>query len=147
MHQWVDYAVIGVYHPVLDPTDTQGISLLKTLWKIMQAIIDTRVWASIHFHYFIHRFRAGVGTCIVTMELNLAQGLIRFNQVPFFLVFLDLRKAYNKVYRGCFIRTLELNVTGPHMCKLIANFWAHQEVVTIENGYHGPNFKVISRTM
>ena len=130
MHQWVDYAVIGVYHPVLDPTDTQGISLLKTLWKIMQAIIDTRVWASIHFHYFIHRFRAGVGTYIVTMELNLAQGLIRFNQVPFFLVFLDLRKDYSTVDRDRLIKTLEVYGAGPHMCKILATLWVYQEVGT-----------------
>ena len=30
---------------------------------------------------------------------------------------------------------------GPQMDELLATFWVHQEVVTRQNGYHGPNFK------
>ena len=45
------------------------------------------------------------------------------------------------VDRGDLIRTLEGYGAGPYMCELLATFWAQQEVVTRQNGYHGPNFK------
>ena len=32
------------------------------------------------------------------------------------------------------------------MCKLVAKLWSHQEVVTGQKGYHGPNFMAIKGT-
>ena len=54
-------------------TDTQGIGLLKKLWKVLESIIDARLRASILFHNFLHNFCAGRGTVTVTMDINLAQ--------------------------------------------------------------------------
>ena len=53
-------------------TDTQGIGFLKTLWKVVEVIIDTIIRASIHFHDVIHWFRArrGVGTAIMDLKLS-----------------------------------------------------------------------------
>ena len=33
------------------------------------------------------------------------------------------------------------------MCELLAYFWFHKEVVTRQNGYHGPNCKAAWGTM
>ena len=72
-------------------TDTQGISLMETLWKVVEAIIDTRLREIISFHGFLH------GLCVVRLtgatilDLKLAQDLASIYQGPLFLVFLDLR--------------------------------------------------------
>ena len=107
-------------------TDTWGIVLLETLWKAVEAIIDTCLWASIQFHDVLCEFRAGRNTETVTMEIKLYQELASVNQDPLFLVFLDPRKAYDTVDRGRLIRTLEGYGAVPQMYKLHKNFWAHQ---------------------
>ena len=122
-------------------TDTRGIGLLETLWKVVEAIINTRLRSSIQFHNVLHRFRAGRGKGTATMELKITQDITSVYQDPLFLAFLELRKSYDMVNHSCLIRTLEGYSAGRHMCELLATFWAHQEVVTRQNGYHFPNFK------
>ena len=38
-------------------TDTRGTGLLETLWKVVEALIDTRLCTSVHMHNVLHRFR------------------------------------------------------------------------------------------
>ena len=38
-------------------TDTWGTDLLKTLWNVVEALIDTCLRASIHFHDVLQEFR------------------------------------------------------------------------------------------
>ena len=80
-------------------TDTRGIGLLETLWKVVEALIYTRLIASIQFHDVIHRFweERGMGTAI--MDLNIVQELASVDHDLLFLVFLDLWKAYATVDR------------------------------------------------
>ena len=35
---------------------------------------------------------------------------------------------------------------GTHICELLVTFWFHQEVITRQNGYHGPKFKATRGT-
>ena len=48
-------------------TDTRGIGLIDTLWKMVEALIDTRICASLQLHAFLHGFRdgRGIGTAII----------------------------------------------------------------------------------
>ena len=55
--------------------DTRGIGLLETLWKVAEALIDTRLCASHQLHEVLHRFRSRIGTGTAIMELKLAQDL------------------------------------------------------------------------
>ena len=64
------------------------------------------------------------------MELKISQDLASINHHPLLLVFLDLRKAYDMVDHGSLIRTLKKYGAGSHMCKILANLWSHQEVIT-----------------
>ena len=121
-------------------TYTWGFGLLETLWRVMEAIIDTRLRSSIQFENVLHVLHSGRGRGIATMEINLSQEVASVDQGPLFLVLLDPRKAYNTVDRFHLIRTLESYGAGPQMCNLLANFWARQEVVIRQNRYHGPNF-------
>ena len=73
---------------------------------MVEALIDTRLRASIQFHDVLHglRDRRGTGTAII--ELNLAQELTGIDHDPLFLVFVDLSKAYYTVDRDCIIQTI-----------------------------------------
>ena len=74
-------------------TDNWSIGLLDTLWEVEEALIETRIRASLQFYDVLHRFRAVRGTETAIMELKLAQDLASIDHEPLFLVFLDLRKA------------------------------------------------------
>ena len=71
-------------------TDTRGIRLMETLWKVVEAIIDTRNRSSIQFHDVLHWFLAGGVTGASTMEFKIVQDLVSIYQDPLFLVFIDL---------------------------------------------------------
>ena len=62
------------------------------------------------------------------------------------MVLLDLQKAYNTVDRDRLLQTLEGYGAGPCMCGLLNTFWAHQQVVPRQNGYHGPALQAIRGT-
>ena len=57
-----------------------------------------------------------------------------------FLIFLNLRKAYDTMDRDRLIQTLEGYGSIPRLCVLLETFWAHQKVVPRHNGYHVPSF-------
>ena len=63
-------------------TNTRGIELLETLWKVVEALIDTSILASLQLHDFLHRFRAGIGTCTAIILLKLSQKLASIEQDP-----------------------------------------------------------------
>ena len=74
------------------------------------------------------------------MELKISQELASIDQVPLFLVFLELRKAYNTVDQERLLIKLEGYGAGPCLCGILETFWECQQVVTIYNGFHGPDF-------
>ena len=39
-------------------TDTRGMNLLETLWKVVETLVDTRLCASLQMHDVLHRFRS-----------------------------------------------------------------------------------------
>ena len=60
---------------VLIPTGItykRGIGLLETLWKVVEALIDTRLCASLQLHDVLHGFwsRRGTGTAIMELKLT-----------------------------------------------------------------------------
>ena len=98
-----------------------------------EELIDTCLRASLQMHGFLLRFRAGRGTVTAIIELKLYQELARIDQYPIFLVFLDIRKAYDTMDREHLFITLEGYGSGPHMCGLLENFWDCQQVVPRHN--------------
>ena len=71
--------------------------MIEIVWKLLEAIFDTLVKKAVHFHDILHGFRAKRGTGTAILEVKLAQGLASIEQVPLFLIFLDLHKAYDTV--------------------------------------------------
>ena len=72
--------------------DTRGIWLMKALWKVMEAIIDTRINKGVTFHDVLYIFFAGRVTGTAIVELKPAQDLASVYQDPLFLAFLEHRK-------------------------------------------------------
>ena len=128
-------------------TTTIGIVLLETLWEVVEAMIDTRLRFSLHMHDVLHVFRSRRGTGTAITELKLSQELASMYQDPLFLVFLDLRKAYNTVDRDRLFSTLEAYGAVPHMCGLLETFWDFHQVVPRQNGFRKPAFPVTRGTM
>ena len=63
-------------------TNKREIGLVYTLWKVVEALIDTSILASLQLHDFLHRFRAGIGTCTAIILLKLSQKLASIEQDP-----------------------------------------------------------------
>ena len=122
--------------------DTWGIGIMETLWKVVEAFIDTCICASLQFHDILHGFRSERGTREAIMDLKLAQELASVDTKPPFLVFLDLWKTHDTIDRDCLIPTLEGYGAGNRLFGLLGNFWSHQKVVPIQNSTHGPAFSV-----
>ena len=119
-------------------TNTRGIDLLDTLWKVVEALIDTRIRASLQMHDVLHGFRSRRGTDMAIVELKLTQEIVNIYQDPLFLVLLELRKAYDTVDRYRLLITLDGYGLGPRICGLLDTFWDCQKVVLIQNGFHVP---------
>ena len=136
--QYLGWTVLFLIHKGI--TYTWGIVLMETLWKVVEALIDTRLRASLQFHDILHGFWARRGTGTAIMELKIPQELASLDREPLFLVSLDIRKAYYTVDRESLVQTLEKYGAGTCVCQLLETFWAYQKAVPRHNGYHGPAF-------
>ena len=96
---------------------------MELLWKVVGEIIDTRLRESVRLHDAPNIFCTGKGMGMNTAELKLEQELNIIDHDTLLLVLLDLQKAYNTVYRGRLLTTLEGYGARPHMCNLLAVFW------------------------
>ena len=63
-------------------TDTRGIGLMETLWKVVEVLIDTLLGAIPQMHDALHGFRSERGTGSAIMEVKLAQELARMDKNP-----------------------------------------------------------------
>ena len=95
--------------------DTREIGMIEILWKVVESIIKTNIKTVVTFHDVLHGFRIRRGTGTAIMENNMAQDLSSIDQDPLFLVFLYLRKAYDNLYYGRILHTLEGYRSGPKM--------------------------------
>ena len=110
-------------------TDTWGIGLLESLWKVLETIIDTHLRASVQPHDVLNGFHTGKGMGMEILGLNLVKEIDRMDKEPLFLVSIVLCKAYEMVDRGGLLTALEGYSAGPRMCRLMVVFWYQQEVV------------------
>jgi hypothetical protein len=81
----------------------------------------------------------GMGTGII--EAKLAQQLAHLEQMPFFGIFIDLRKAFDAMDHGLCLEILALHRVGPKMLRLIRNFWDSVTNVCLAKGNYSRLFK------
>ena len=91
----------------------RGIVLVEVMWKVVVAILNRRLTASITFHYFLHGFRAGRGTGTATLESKLLQQLVAFREEVLYVIFLELHKEYDALDRSMCLEILEGDSVGP----------------------------------
>ena len=74
--------------------------MLEPMWKVVEGVMDAGL-DILEFHDCLHGFVKSRGTGTATIEVKLAQQLAWFEQELLYGVFLDLRKAYDTMDRGC----------------------------------------------
>ena len=120
--------------------DYRGIGLLEPFWKVVEVITEKRLQI-ISFHDSLHGFLSKQGVGTTTMETKLAQQLAYLEQKALYMVFIDMRKAYDAMNCGRCLEILEMNGVGPYMLRLISYFWDNAELFCQASGYYGVPFK------
>ena len=77
-----------------------GIGIVEVMWKVVAAILNLRITASITFHDFLYGFREGCSTCTATINAKLLQQLEALREEVLYVIFLDLYKAYDALDRS-----------------------------------------------
>ena len=77
------------------------------MWKVVAAVLNHRLTASITYHNFLHGFRSGRGTGTATLEAKLSQQLAALREEVLYVIFLDLHKANNALDRSRCLEILE----------------------------------------
>ena len=121
--------------------DYRGIFLVEVTWKAVAAILNFRLTASITFHEFLHGFRAGHGTGTVTLEAKLLQQLAALREDFLYVIFLDLHKAYDALYRSRFLEISEGYGMGPWAQRILQKYWRWLTMVARAGGYYGMAFR------
>ena len=124
--------------PKHKPGEYRGIALLEVLYKLCTTIITRRLQDSVQFHDCIHGFRRKRGTATATIETKLKMQLAFRQQIPYFQVFIDLKKAYDTLDRKQTIKILEGYGVGPRTIRLLKTIWSGDKCVPELEASMGP---------
>ena len=118
----------------------RGIGLVEVMWKVVEAILNCRFTASITYHDFLRRFRAGCGTGTATLEAKILQQLAALREEVLYVIFLHLHKAYVALDRSRCLEILEGNGVGPTARRLLTTYWHCLTMVERAGDYYGTAF-------
>ena len=121
--------------------DYRGIGLVEVMWKVVAAILNLRITASITYHNFLHGFRAGCGTGTAILEAKLLKQLPALREEVLYMIFLDLHKAYDALDKSRCLEILEGYGLVPRACRLLRAYWGKMTMVARAGGYYGETFK------
>ena len=93
--------------------DYHDISLVEVIWKVVTAVLNRRLTASITFHNFLHGFWAGRGKGTATLEAKLLQTLASLREKVMYVIFRDLHKVHDALDRSRCLEILEGYGVGP----------------------------------
>ena len=79
---------------------TQGIELLGVLWKVVEAIIDTRIKTAMVFHDVLHVFSGFRGTGTAILDINMYQELASITSTT-----INLNNSKQSIYLTTNLRT------------------------------------------
>ena len=68
--------------------------------KVVAAILNLRLTASITYHIFLHSFQAGHRTGTATLDAKLLQQLAALKEEVLYMIFLYLHKEYDALDRS-----------------------------------------------
>ena len=82
------------------------------MWKVVAAILNRRLTASITFHDFLHSFWASHGTVTITLKAKLLQQLAALREEVLYVIFLDLHTVYGTLESSRCLEILEVYSMG-----------------------------------
>ena len=85
--------------------DYRVIGLVEVMWKVVAANLNSRFTISITYHEFLHGFWAGRVTGTANHKAKLLQHIVALREEVLYVIFLDMRKAYDTLDRS---RCLEI---------------------------------------
>lgn len=107
-----------------DPNNYRGINLLNDFYRIYERMIEQRLskWRDqndLHgdFQFGFRRHRSTVDACFLLR--GLAQWFADRYQIPFYVVFVDLAKAFPSLHRQQFIYLLREKKCPPHLLNAV----------------------------
>lgn len=126
--------------PKPDSAEMRGIGIVESPWKVISAIINNRIMERTKFHDTIHGFRPGRGTGSAILEVKLAMSLAALERKTLFIVYLDLKKAYDSISRERLLTLLRSHGVGGRLIALLRNYWLANQVAVKQQGCYGPAF-------
>jgi Reverse transcriptase (RNA-dependent DNA polymerase) len=98
---------------------------------------------SISYHDAIHGFRRERGTTTAISELKLCMRATTMDKKanPRFIIFLDLKKAYDTLDRSRTLEILKSYGVGPNICHIIEQTWEMDQMIPKQAGCYGEKFK------
>ena len=118
----------------------RGIALLESIYKLISMIIHLRIMDTVEFHESIHGFRRHRGTATAIINLKLQVQLARREKKPLYMIFLDLKKAYDSVDRTRTLKLLENYGLGKNIIRIIQNIWEDDVLIPKQQMYYGKPF-------
>ena len=103
-------------------------------------VVNFRIKRSVTLHDILHGFREERGAGTATLEENFAQQLAGIAHEPLFRVFLDVRKAYDSLYRGRCMEIMMGYRMGSRTSRLIAHHWKNLMFVLKAKRFLGTPF-------
>jgi hypothetical protein len=80
------------------------------------------------------------GTGTASIEAKLAQQLAWRDQCPLYEIYVDLKKAYDAIDRGCMMKILKAYGVGPKLLRLQNLFWENAKLICCAGGCYGSPF-------
>jgi hypothetical protein len=118
-------------------------ALLKAVYKLISSIINRRLAKALNdkFHDGVHGFRAGRGTGTAIIEAKLLMQLAQRSNKPLYMVFMDLKKAYDTLDRDRTMEILEGYGVGVNLRRFIERIWGGDTMVPKQSGFFGKPFR------
>ena len=131
---------IFVLIPKAKSGEFRGIALLEVIYKLVSSIINRRMQVGITFDDAVHGFRPGRGTGTAILEAKLLAQLQMRSDEPLYMVFMDLKKAYDTLDRTQALRILREYGVGEKLLRIISTIWENDTMVPRQSGYFGRAF-------
>ena len=132
---------IMVLIPKDKPCEYRGIALLEIITKLISSSINRRISSKVIFDDALHRFRTHRGTATGILEAKLQSQLSCSQAIPYYMIILDLKKAYDTLDRGQALIVLKGYGVGANLFRLLQTIWEGDTMIQRQAGYFERPFK------